>query len=325
MTIADVVEKRRAAWAELESLCQSMEVSGKVPASVSASRFAALYRSACADLALSEAYQLAPGTVAYLHRLVARSHSQFYRSRGLQLAHWFHMLLEVAPKQIFNDNCVRFCFILFYAAFTGAMLMAFSEDFFPGFPEKVIGKEQMKVMEQMYEKPLAADFTHYFGAAGFYIWHNTSIGLQCFVLGFLIVPCIYVLGYNAVTLGTVFGFMARESVNEGENFLQFVTAHGPFELTAIVLSAAAGMRCGLGWIYTARYRRIDSLRRAAEQAVPVMTASVVLFALAALTEGFISPSPVPYFFKAMWSVFSSGLIMFYFVVLGFPRDRLDGV
>jgi hypothetical protein len=50
-----------------------------------------------------------------------------------------------------------------------------------------------------------------------------------------------------------------------------------------------------------------------------MAASAVLFSLAALTEGFLSPSPAPYIVKAVWAILSSGLISFYFVVLGFPR------
>jgi hypothetical protein len=56
------------------------------------------------------------------------------------------------------------------------------------------------------------------------------------------------------------------------------------------------------------------------QAVPIMAGSVVLFTLAAFTEGFLSPSPVPYLFKACWAIFSAGLISFYFVILGFPRQ-----
>ena len=319
MTVADVVERRRAAWFELETLCRQLETRGKPASATIVVRFASLYRSACADLALAEAYQLAPGTVAYLHRLVARSHSQLYRSRGLQLAQWSDLLLTVAPQQIFADVCVRICALLFYGLFTMSILLAWSEGTFPEYPAAIVGQEGLNQMEEMYDEPLQANLDHYVQMAGFYIWHNTGIGLQCFAYGLLIIPCLYTLSVNAVQLGTVFGYMARDSVPQGDNFMHFVTAHGPFELTAIVLSAAAGLRMGLGWIQTCRYRRIDSLRLSALRAVPVMAASAVLFFLAAMTEGFLSPSPAPYLAKAGWAVFSSGLLMFYFVVLGYPR------
>ena len=48
-------------------------------------------------------------------------------------------------------------------------------------------------------------------------------------------------------------------------------------------------------------------------------AMMVLFFLAALIEGFLSPSAAPYVVKAAVAVLSSGALMFYFVILGFPR------
>jgi uncharacterized membrane protein SpoIIM required for sporulation len=109
-------------------------------------------------------------------------------------------------------------------------------------------------------------------------------------------------------------------VASGDHFLEFVTAHGPFELTAIALSAAAGLRLGLGLFVTRGLTRYDSLRKNALRAVPLIVAASLLFVLAAFTEGFISPSRLPYAIKAGWAIASSGLITFYFVVLGFPRS-----
>jgi hypothetical protein len=57
--------------------------------------------------------------------------------------------------------------------------------------------------------------------------------------------------------------------------------------------------------------------------MPIMGAFVVLFFLAALTEAFISPTSLPYWVKAAVAVIDSGLLTFYFVVLGFPRRSAD--
>jgi uncharacterized membrane protein SpoIIM required for sporulation len=141
----------------------------------------------------------------------------------------------------------------------------------------------------------------------------------------LILPCLFNLAYNAVSLGTVFGYMARPDSIGGDHFYHFVTAHGPFELTAIALAAAAGLRLGVGLFNTGGLTRVESLRESALRAVPVMAASAALFSLAAFTEGFLSPSPAPYLVKAAWAVLSSGLISFYFVILGFPRGDQSGM
>jgi hypothetical protein len=54
--------------------------------------------------------------------------------------------------------------------------------------------------------------------------------------------------------------------------------------------------------------------------MPIIGAMMVLFFLAAMIEGFLSPSSAPYSVKAAVAILSSGALMFYFVVLGFPRS-----
>jgi uncharacterized membrane protein SpoIIM required for sporulation len=230
------------------------------------------------------------------------------------------MIFVTAPRQIFLDPCVRIATSLFFGLFALSMIFAYNESIFPTFASSVMGQQQIEQMETMYAEPIAGSLDHYVQMAGFYIMHNTGIGLQCFAFGILIIPCLFKLAFNAVLLGATFGYMARPDSSGGDNFMHFVTAHGPFELTAIALAGAAGLRIGVGLFSTGGLSRIDSLFQASRQAVPIMAASAVLFFLAALTEGFISPSPLPYTLKAAWAILSSGLISFYFVVLGFPQD-----
>ena len=68
------------------------------------------------------------------------------------------------------------------------------------------------------------------------------------------------------------------------------------------------------------YSRIASLRITARKTMPVMGAAMILFFLAAIIEAFLSPSAAPYGVKAAVALISSGLLMFYFVVLGYPRS-----
>ena len=110
------------------------------------------------------------------------------------------------------------------------------------------------------------------------------------------------------------------------NFQMFVTAHGPLELTAIVLSAGAGLKIGLSWLVTGGLSRIDSLFKTARESLPLAMCAVILFCLAALVEGFISPTPeniMPWWIKGSVSVFTSLLLMFYFVILGYPRKLFE--
>lgn len=328
MNVAKLLEKRQTQWAELETLCDAMETRGRTDKAAGphhqgaegVARFSTLYRAACADLALADAYHLPPGTVTYLHRLVARSHNQLYRANKFEPASWTDVIFYEAPQRIFADPCVRVAAIAFFGVFLLAMYMAFDENRFPGFAERVAGTKALEGVEESFEQPLNASLDHYVTMSSFYIQHNTGIGLRCFAWGILIIPCLYVLTSNALQLGAIFGYMARSNAGSADNFFEFVTAHGPFELTAIALSAGAGLRIGMGLFYTKGLSRADSLRENAMRAVPIMVGAVVLFMLAAFTEGFLSPSSLPYVVKAFWAIVSSGLISFYFVILGFPRQ-----
>ena len=323
MRIADLLANRQHQWIELDRLCAVLETQRRRKLKAhEVSQFAALYRSACADLALADAYHLPPNTVAYLHQLVGRAHNQLYRTRTFDYRNWGRKLFYDVPQQIFGDTCVQLVFLIFWLLFGMSAILAANPESWPTFVDQVIGDEQVASLEENFATPIAGrDASINPVTAAMYIYHNTGIGLKCFAGGLLVLPGLLITSYNAVVLGTSFGYMARPDVSAGINFYHFVTAHGPFVLTAIALSAGAGLRLGLSWIKTDGMKRIDSLRKAATKTMPVMGAAMTLFFGAALIEGFVSPSAAPYVLKAVTAVLSSGLLMFYFVVLGYPREH----
>jgi uncharacterized membrane protein SpoIIM required for sporulation len=314
MKVVELLEQRRQNWSELERLCEQIERRSKRslgPESIH--RFAHLYRAACADLALADSYQLPVNTIAYLHQLVGRAHNQLYRTRKFNFRGWAFEMIYVLPPRLFRDNSLRLAFVLFWSIFLASMALAYNS---PKYTEDVLGKEMVSGLEQMYAEPLSGRDPQQSGmAAGFYQQHNTSIGLKCFAAGLVLgVGGLFELIFNAGFLGAAFGHMAQAP--QRANFYEFVTAHGPFELTAIVLSAAAGMRLGFSLIDTRGLSRAASLRQAGHEAKATVSAAIILFGLAAVIEGFVSPSAAPYWVKATVAAVSSALLMFYFVFLG---------
>ena len=322
MKVVELLETRRRNWQQLEQMVDQLQNRRRSRMqSAELAEFADLYRAACADLALADAYQLPPNTVQYLHRLVGRAHNQLYRSHKFDFAAWGKVLLHDVPQSIFRDRCVQVAFCLFWGVFIASALLAYDKALWPQYAEEMLSETGITQLESNFENPLnGRNPNEDLAMAGFYIQHNTGIGLKCFAGGLLVIPGLFVTLFNAAHLGAAFGYMARPEVTEGQNFFQFVTAHGPFELTAIVLSAGAGLRLGVAWLAPGRWTRLASLRRTAREAMPLMGAAMCMFFLAALIEGFVSPSPAPYWLKATVAVFSSGALMFYFVILGFPRS-----
>ncbi len=325
MKVSKLIEQRQAQWKELDQLCSKLQNPATRLRAQEVDRFSALYRAACADLALASSYQLPPATVEYLHNLVARAHNQLYRSRRFQWNKWGHILFVYTPQKIFNDVCVQIAFFIFWGLFLSSAYLAYDVESFPTFAERVLGEEQMYEMERNFADFDGRTYGENASMAGFYVFNNAGIGLQIFALMTLVVPGFAYLGYNGVALGASFGFMFRpENAEAAANFKNFVTAHGPFELTAIVLSAGAGLRLGISWIRTNGLTRLSSLYKAGQDALPIAMAAVALFVMAAMIEGFLSPTPtrfMPWWVKGLVAVISCALMGFYFVVLGFPRGK----
>ena len=319
MKVAELLQRRQQQWRDLEAFCRAAE-NRRLAAlgGAGATRFAALYRAACADLALADAYQLPPDTVQYLHKLVGRAHNQLYRSQTFRWREWGDEMFRNLPRRLLYDRALWLAFVVFWGVFALSLLLSYSSR---PFTDEIIGEAMMAQMQEMYSGEIFGRDPNASGLmAGFYVMHNANIGLQCFAAGLVFgIGGLYVTVSNAVMLGAVFGFML--TVPQRENFVEFVTAHGPFELTAIVLSAAAGMRMGFSLIATGGVSRVASLRRAATQAVPTIGAAVVLFCLAALIEAFISPASVPYPIKAATAIVSTLVLLLYVVGLGIGARR----
>lgn len=345
MRIADRLAARESTWRELDDLIRRLDspIRRRKPSSSKPSdviwieegtppprpeprtraeavlRLGELYRAACADLMLAEAHDLPRDTVAYLHALVARAHNAVYRARGFRFRRWAGELFVSVPSRLRSDATLRLAALVFYGAFLVFGLLAAGR---PGFAEDLLGPEMIEMMEQMYEDAPGSEGGRSDSlATGFYIQHNAGIGLQCFAWGVTFgLGTLYTLFSNALILGTIFGHMARTA--HATNFYTFVTAHAPFELTAIVFSGAAGLRLGWGLIATRGQTRLASLRREAIGALPTVGAAVFLFVLAAFLEGFISASPLPYAAKAGIAGASAVVLVVYLAFGG--RQRGEG-
>jgi uncharacterized membrane protein SpoIIM required for sporulation len=122
---------------------------------------------------------------------------------------------------------------------------------------------------------------------GYYISHNVGIAFQCFAAGlFACVGTIFFLLYNGASIGAVAGFVTARGL--GTTFYSFVATHSAFELTAIVLSGAAGLRIGHALIVPGRLTRRQSLVRAARETAPIVYGLTAMLLVAAAIEAFWS-------------------------------------
>jgi uncharacterized membrane protein SpoIIM required for sporulation len=122
---------------------------------------------------------------------------------------------------------------------------------------------------------------------GYYIRHNIGLAFQCFASGLLAgIGSLFFLAMNGVFFGALAGYLSQRGF--GETFYSFVVTHAAFELTAIVLAGAAGLRIGHSLLMPGRLTRKQALVVAARESVVIVYGVAFMLLVAAAIEAFWS-------------------------------------
>ena len=285
------VHQRSQAWHELDQLLYTLR-GKRTPTATQVSRLGSLYRDLCSDLMQARSQGAGPDIVAHLDALAARAHNQLYESRPYRVGAIKELLLSDFPRAL-RKNWGFFCasLILFgLPLLIGLMGSLRSRDF----AMAVLPNEMLEQMAESYAKGFDEGRNANADAAmaGFYVYNNVGIAFRCFATGVLFgLGSVFFLVYNGLIIGTVFGHVT--ATGGGPNILAFVSGHSAFELTAIVISGAAGLQMGYALIHTGGRTRLGSLRSQARELVALVSGAAVMLLIAAAIEGFWSPSAAP--------------------------------
>jgi uncharacterized membrane protein SpoIIM required for sporulation len=259
--------------------------------------FPHLYRRACQHLAMARARGYSPRLVERLERLALDGHARLYRAPG---ALWVRIAAFFAaglPRSVRAEAAV----VAVAAALLFVPMLTFTlaVPLVPELAHTVLPAQQVADLEEMYGGKTVVDTRAPEAFAdqrslmfGFYIYNNAGIGFRTFAGGLVFgLGSVLILLLNGLVIGAAAGHLTH--LGYGPAFWGFVAGHSAFELTAIVLSGAAGLRLGLALLAPGRRRRGDALRRAARHAIPLVLGAATLFVLAAGVEAFWSPLDAP--------------------------------
>lgn len=288
MTRDEFVAARSARWSELERLLDATETPKN---GEGIRRVAALYRELCADLMQVRSLGFGPDLRRRLDALAARSNNFLYRTPARQSHSALRGLLLDFPGLVRREwPFVLVAALLFWLPFgLGALATLSAADF----SERVLPAEVLEHMSSSYSEGFSTGRSEGQDAAmsGFYVYNNIGIAFRCFATGVLFgTGSVFFLVYNGLVTGTVIGHVA--SAGYARNILTFVGGHSAFELTAIVISGAAGLKLGYALLDTGGLTRLGSLQKAGKTALGLICGAAGLLAIAALVEAFWSPSSV---------------------------------
>ena len=255
--------------------------------------FPSRYRRICQHLALARYRGYGAVVTDALNRLALRGHHQLYR-RPPRV--WGRLLRYVAvevPRTVRREwRSVVLAHLLFYGLALGVFL------FIQHDPDRVysfMGPAQVAQLEDMYRvegggSPIARESSSDLVMFGFYIRNNISIAFRTFAGGVMFgLGSLFFLGVNGLFVGAAFGHMRQ--VGLGDVFFPFVIGHSAFELTAIVLSAAAGLRLGFAGLAPGTRRRSVAIRQTASALAPMLYGFFAMLVLAAFLEACWSSMP----------------------------------
>ena len=112
-----------------------------------------------------------------------------------------------------------------------------------------------------------------------------------------IIPVVSV-GLNFFVLGFLFAVFITSAKLGGLTFFFFVMPHGIFEIPALIIAAAFGLKLGFFWTRpTKSLDRRGNLLAILKQNLQILPLLILLFLAAALTEVFVTGNLVRFFVK----------------------------
>jgi uncharacterized membrane protein SpoIIM required for sporulation len=262
---------------------------------------AALYRRACEHLALARARAYPRYLLDRLDKLTADAHQVIYQRREFGAARAWHAIAYDFPRAVRAQ--ARYVWLATALLMVPMLLMGWLVYERPDLVLSAVDSESVAQMEEAYSESAEAigsvrgadaNWTMF----GIYIKNNISIAFQCFAGGVIVaIGSMFFLIYNGVVIGAIAGYLTERGLSE--TFYSFVVTHGAFELTAIVLSGATGLRLGHSIVSPGRNTRVQSLVNAATECIPIIYGFFVMLIIAAAIEAFWSsarwlPLPLKY-------------------------------
>lgn len=285
-------------------------------------RLAALYRRACEQLALARARAYPAYIVDRLERVTSAAHQLIYQRREFRFAQLRDLALVAFPRAVRDHK--GYVAVSTAAFLLPTIIVGLLVYWRPDFILSVVSQDMASQFEQMYSpnaqalgrRTASTDWMMF----GFYIRNNVGVSFQCFAGGlFAGIGSLFFLAWNGAFGGAIAGYLTERGLSS--TFYSFVATHSSFELTAIVLSGAAGLRIGHALLAPGRQTRRQALVTATSETSVLLYGVTVMLIVAAAIEAFWSsaqwlPLPVKYGVAALCWI----CVLAFFVLRGRHAD-----
>jgi uncharacterized membrane protein SpoIIM required for sporulation len=314
------IKRRQSFWNEFERTIRG----GKQLIRIEAANFPRQYRELTQDLNTARAHGFDPLIIDKLNALALEGNQLLYSKRSFSFRNAAVFVLQTFPRAVrAHWRSIAAVMFVFYGIGIFIGILSIRN---PAFVYEVMGEYQAKQLEQMYNpqneyflipREISSDADMF----GFYIFNNISIAFRVFAGGILAgFGSLVILFFNAIFLGAASGHIINE--NFGSSFFPFIIAHSSFELTAIVLSAQAGLLLGYHLFFPRGLSRSTSIKKAGRTALPIISGAALMLVIAACIEAFWSSRhEFPLSLRLGSGIFCWLIVILYFTLAGRKKSE----
>ena len=268
------------------------------------------------DLGYSKTFYPHSKVTQYLNDLASRIYLGIYKNKREEtsrIGRFFKTELPLTVRKHHRE--ILYAFLIFVGF---AIMAAFSSAHDETFVRGVLGDGYVEMTEENIAKGDPFGVYRHTKAVNMFAYialNNIYISFQVFVWGlFLGLGSVYELFTNGVMVGSFqYYFFAKHM---GWSSVLVIWIHGTLEISAIILSGAAGLIVGNSILFPGSHKRLHSLMQGAKDGLKIMIALVPILLVAAFLEGFVtrySYYSMPRIVSILILAASFIFIMWYFV------------
>ena len=268
------------------------------------------------DLGYSKTFYPHSKVTQYLNDLASRIYLNIYKNKREETSRIVRFWKTELPLTVRKHHReILYAFLIFIGF---AIMAAFSAAHDESFVRGVLGDSYVEMTEENIAKgdPFGVyKSTNPLNMFFYIALNNIYISFQVFVWGlFLGLGSVYELFINGIMVGSFQYYFFNKSL--GWPSVLVIWTHGTLEISAIILSGAAGIIIGNSILFPGSHKRLHSLMQGAKDGLKIMVAMVPILLTAAFLEGFVtrySYSAMPHWLTVFILVASLTFILWYFV------------
>ncbi|WP_256002129.1 MULTISPECIES: stage II sporulation protein M [Pedobacter] len=240
------------------------------------------------DLAYAKTFYPQSKTTAYLNGAASLLHQSIYKNKRERSSRILKFWTAELPQLFYKHRLELLYAFIFFMVFNAVGVLSAAYD--DTFVRLIMGDAYVNMT---LENIAAGDPFGVYKRSGEIAMflriaaNNVQVCLMTFVAGiFFSIGTLGILLRNGVMIGSFHCFFFSQGL--GAESILVIWIHGVLEISAIILSGAAGLVLGRGLLFPETYNRRQAFMRGAKEGIKIAIGIVPIVIAAAFLEGFVT-------------------------------------